>query len=571
MAPIVSRSRFVLPLLSVVLLVTACTPNAAGDTSTTVQSTSTTSVESASSTTIEETAGECRPELLQPPDSALDVAIDGVAIRYNLGNAQGIVDSIGEGPVYDPMLDPLDGIESYATIEEWVEAGADTGDTFAMYGYTVGSEPVAFHATRSSDVLTAAGIESVGVSVFAYLQECEYRIVVGPEVTSGDDACSVYVIFGPESDARAPEECTVDASAVGRTSHVAVWTGNEMIVWGGTRSALTNVNLTSGAAFDPSSGSWRRIADIKVDDEDSLGYGSMAVWTGTEMLVVGPTADRRVGGQAYNPEADTWRVIAPIPMADRDYVGAWVWTGVELLLWGGDQNYMVDDGWSYEPAIDQWRALPPSPKPASEAAEAVWTGDEMIVWGGYPYEFSYGVAFNPSTDTWRTIGIEPQIYDFPRQAVEDHTLTWTGGQMLLWGGHGGPGHTTALLGYRPSTDQWEPLEPAPIDGRERYPAVWTGTELVIWGGYATYGGIDDLESLALGDGAVYNPDSGQWRPMSPSPLGDRCDHTAVWTGTVVIYFGGYEQCGNLDAFTYGTLASYDPATDTWELLPPPPA
>ena len=567
--PIVRQTRFALaPVLAATLLMAGCTPNATGETTTTeVHSTTAPSTTS----TIQEGLGECTPELLNPPDSALDVEIDGIAARYNLDNAGGIVDSLGEGAVYDPMLDPLDGVEVYPTIEEWVEAGSAVNDHFAMYGYTAGSEPVAFHASRSSDVLASAGIELTGVSVFAYQQECEYRIVVGPQVTSGDNACSVYAAFGPEADADAPDECSADASSVGRTSHVAVWTGEEMIIWGGTRSSLTNSSLTTGVAYNPSSGSWRRIADLTIEEGNTLEYGSIAAWTGSEMLVVGPTLGGQLVGAAYDPMADTWRAMAPIPSAERNYVGGWVWTGEELLLWGGDQNYMFGDGWSYNPSTDAWEELPPSPKPPTEAPQAAWTGSEKIIWGGYPYEDSYGVAFDPSTRTWRIIGTEPQIYDFPMQAVEDHALTWTENELLLWGGHGGPGHTSSLFGYRPGSDRWRSLEPAPIEGRERYPAVWTGNELVIWGGFATYGPIDNLESLALGDGAVYDPDSDRWNEMSPSPLGDRCDHTGVWTGTVVIYFGGYEQCGNLDAFTYGTAASYDPTADTWELLPPPPS
>lgn len=570
MTQIAGPARLALVGLLAVVVATGCTVNVEEGPSTTSPGLSTTTL-SRTSTTTRVTVGECKSELLDSPDSALDMQIDGIAARYNARNARGIVESLGDGAVYDPMLDPLDGIEVYPTIDEWVRAGAAIGDQFDLWGFTVGSEPAAFHAARSSEVLAAVGIESAGVSVFAYQQECEYRIVVGPEVTSGDDACSVYTAFGPDADADAPNECVANASSVGRTSHVAVWTGEEMIVWGGTRSELIGTRLSTGVAYRPSSNSWRRIADPGMRDGDTPGGGSIAVWTGTEMLVVGPTRDGPIAGWAYDPELDAWRAADPFPSEDRSYVGAWAWTGEELLLWGGDQNYMFADGWSYDPEADIWSELPPSPKSATEAPESAWTGDEMIIWGGYPYEDPYGVAFDPSTESWRAFGTEPQIYDFPGQAVQDHTLTWTGDQVVLWGGHGGPGHTTSLLGYRPDVDQWQSLEPAPIDGRERYPAVWTGKELIIWGGYATYGPIDELDSLALGDGAIYDPEFDRWSQMSPSPLDDRCDHTGVWTGSVVIYFGGYEQCGSLDSFTHGDAASYDPATDSWALLPPPPA
>ncbi len=67
---------------------------------------------------------------------------------------------------------------------------------------------------------------------------------------------------------------------------------------------------------------------------------------------------------------------------------------------------------------------PPVPLPAGATAlsrgplvgrfghSTVWTGKELIVWGGWADEhgdrrFDDGAAYNPSTDTWRTIASAP--------------------------------------------------------------------------------------------------------------------------------------------------------------------
>jgi hypothetical protein len=67
--------------------------------------------------------------------------------------------------------------------------------------------------------------------------------------------------------------------------------------------------------------------------------------------------------------------------------------------------------------------------------------------------------------------------------------------------------------------------------RTRHTAIWTGSEMIVWGGRGGTG--------FLGDGAAYGPLGNAWRalPASFAPLA-RAEHTAVWTGTSVIIWGG---------------------------------
>ena len=63
--------------------------------------------------------------------------------------------------------------------------------------------------------------------------------------------------------------------------------------------------------------------------------------------------------------------------------GAQVWTGREVLIWGGSvgtfNNYLAD-GAAYVPATDSWRRMTGWSGRIVGAAE--WTGREMVVWGG---------------------------------------------------------------------------------------------------------------------------------------------------------------------------------------------
>src|SRR5262249_36712954 len=69
------------------------------------------------------------------------------------------------------------------------------------------------------------------------------------------------------------------------------------------------------------------------------------------------------------------------------------------------------------------------------------------------------------------------------------------------------------------------------DARQGHTAVWTGTEMIVWGGVS----VTTWENT----GGRYNPSTDSWTATNTSdaPQG-RVDHTAVWTGTEMIVWGG---------------------------------
>ena len=70
----------------------------------------------------------------------------------------------------------------------------------------------------------------------------------------------------------------------------------------------------------------------------------------------------------YDPANDAWRTAG----AQEVYLptGGDAWAG-ELLITGDA---------AYDPAADEWLALPS--RPPREGYTPVWTGDELLVWGG---------------------------------------------------------------------------------------------------------------------------------------------------------------------------------------------
>jgi N-acetylneuraminic acid mutarotase len=98
-------------------------------------------------------------------------------------------------------------------------------------------------------------------------------------------------------------------------------------------------------------------------------------------------------------------------------------------------------------------------------------------------------------------------------------------------------------------DTWDPgaLDDPPT-AREGHAAVWTGSLMLVWGG--TRQGVD------LGTGNRYDPATDVWSPITTVGAPTARDHfAAVWTGSEMIIFGGF----NLE----NTGGRYNPTTDSW--------
>src|SRR6058998_3920530 len=78
---------------------------------------------------------------------------------------------------------------------------------------------------------------------------------------------------------------------------------------------------------------------------------------------------------------DTWRPTSTTPTGR--YWHTTVWTGSEMIVWGGWSRGGTNTGAKYNPTTDSWVATNLTNAPAYRYLHtAVWTGNEMIVWGG---------------------------------------------------------------------------------------------------------------------------------------------------------------------------------------------
>jgi hypothetical protein len=349
-----------------------------------------------------------------------------------------------------------------------------------------------------------------------------------------------------------------------------------MLVWGGQELKGATYRA-DGAVFDPTAKTWSSIPKAPLEPRGD----HVAVWTGTQMIVWGggiesPRTGMRsfADGAAYDPTARRWSRLPPSPLEARILHTA-VWTGSALLVWGGadtnscslspdicsvlatmplraedagpatqedsteddesDNVHLLADGAAYDAVTRTWAPMAASPLAPRIGHVAVWTGKEMLVWGGTavlegPQAFNDGAAYNPSTNSWRRIAAAPV------HAGAVFASVWTGSRMIIWGGPNGDG-----AAYDPDGDRWMSIAKAPLPPLGTPTAVWTGRLAVVWGAPDVQ---PDPQHL-VAEGAAFDLAKNRWTLLAPAMAAPGQGDVAVWTGNRMLVWGGFSGDGPL--------------------------
>ncbi len=279
---------------------------------------------------------------------------------------------------------------------------------------------------------------------------------------------------------------------------LAVWTGNELIAWGwGSGSEAP-------AKFNPSTNVWTLISGVNAPAYD---LNMTAIWTGTDMIVFGGAGP----GGKYNLSTNTWAALPTVNAPSSRTTHAAVWTGTEMLVWGGKATgtgTLLNTGARYNPSTNTWAPIASTTLSGRIAFTAVWTGTEMVIMGGADAifdgggsVFKDGAEYNPSTNSWTPMVIPATVYN-----IKGASAVWTGTEIIYWGGldPAAPLYAVHYYGarYNPATNNWNNFTQSNNIPNPRlyHSAAWNGNIMMVFGGRLA---DDGPSSYCLNSGGRY--------------------------------------------------------------------
>lgn len=392
---------------------------------------------------------------------------------------------------------------------------------------------------------------------------------IGPSQTAGPSVTAAEL-------ARYRWSSLPTAPIPGRTGAATVWTGSEMLVWGG-QNAKGDKDFADGAGYDPATRRWRTLAAAPLSARAPTTW----VWTGSELFVWGGDKGQ-LDGALYDPDSDRWSKIPALPSsvpASTDRVTAVigpptdatasrtapvtttmiapdgpvqataVWTGhdVALLVWrsGGPSV----QAWTYRPGGDGWSsggAIAPRSNAQIGQVAAAAVGGTVYAWVGWSYIVSQDLTTTASRDiisgyalsgsSWHGVDQRPKM-DAVGPLVVAGADVVMGPSQPYEGFHSGPFVIVPGRLIDPVTGRSSEL-PALTGGAamDQYQVAWTGGALLGYGSDTDTENPDGTEHLP-GAAAAWDPVSDRWTTLAGSPMAFDSSVPGVWTGTELLVWG----------------------------------
>ncbi len=309
-----------------------------------------------------------------------------------------------------------------------------------------------------------------------------------------------------------------------RGAHDVIWTGSEMIVWGGA-SGDRLPDLVDGAAFDPETSTWRMLPPAPLESSRI----TRAVWAGDRMIVIA-----REATIAYHPGADRWSVVGD-GLYPPEAPGFTVWTGFAVAAWTSSGIH------EFDPTSGVWTQLPSPGFGGSgwgEAALRTVDGRLYAIGLGSVYCGGRQIAIWETTE-WSPV---PTVSLATEEYADCSYASQTGvaaGHLVVWDDEIHP-----TMAFDPAAGRWVTIETIPLGGTEG-PAgpVPLGEGFLVpqWG------------EAAILDGATMT-----WSHAALPGDGD--DTHMVWTGAELLMWGA--------TCCYGDGSDRFTSIDAWRWTPP---
>src|SRR5438046_8885624 len=221
-------------------------------------------------------------------------------------------------------------------------------------------------------------------------------------------------------------------------------------------------------------------------------------------------------------------------------------------------------GGRYNPGMDGWTATSTTNAPAGRAAHtAVWTGSEVIVWGGGdPNPVNTGgrycvAAPSPTPTPTPTASPCASVGAWTEQAPYPIAVFWTAVASQVGNGYsfGGIATNIAIANaykYTPATNSWSPIAPLP-GARYGLTAVSDGTYVYLLGGV-------DQNFNTTATLWRYDPATNTYNTSLPSYTIPTYFHASAYLNGKI-----YRIAGRTITGTEIHVEVYNIATNTWSM------
>ncbi len=330
-----------------------------------------------------------------------------------------------------------------------------------------------------------------------------------------------------------------------REATIGLWTGSEVLLIGGSDEspcppgADCPVHRTrlDGAALDPETGRWRRIADLPVP----ALVGPAAVLGQTAYLLAGAGAADGTELLSYRIDQDRWQ-RSPVPPFDANAGYTLVAAGDRLVAYPGTHEAGSAPDYALDPSTAVWKPLPAAPLGGGFDRVMVWNGTELFLFdhelisdpNGEKPAITRVAALAPATGSWRRLPDSGLLSTGPWLVTDGRLVNPTigsadGGRVNNWGRaypYGGS--------LDPRTGIWSPLPASP------------------WADQAAGARGPSAAMFVDATGAVLDTADDRWRLLPALPDSHLAGATVLAAGTALLVFGGVRWNA---AGTIGTLSN----------------
>ncbi|CAN5781362.1 hypothetical protein BH23CHL7_BH23CHL7_06860 [soil metagenome] len=368
-----------------------------------------------------------------------------------------------------------------------------------------------------ASVMLAGALGVVGVIV-------TLALLGGPSTEVGGQSPSPSpTAFGSPSPA--PSESPLSAGwtftgsmNVARHDHEAVLLadGRVLVVGGNaqTPDGSAGGSLASAELYDPSDGTWTRVADMS----EVRAWHTVTQLNDGRVLVAGGGNQSRASAAAtasaeiFDPTTGRWSATPSMSVPRTGHTAALLDDGTVLVVGGGQDRNRWATAEIYDPVSDSWR-------PAASMANGRWhhaavmlNDGILLVAGGIEPGSAEKSAelYDPLTNTWRDAA------DMPTGRGAASATLLQDGTVLLTGG------MRRLERYDPRSDTWSPVQGAGI--------CWDSRALLM-----PDGRVMDMCSAQTD---LYDPDSAMWTAGPDWNVGRHNPTTTLLADGRVLVAGG---------------------------------